>query len=668
VSVFDQLTPVRQRMRLRAYIWAMTCAAVAAALTQALMHVLGEGRGRGWGYSMGSLAAAVIVAAVYAMRGHRQWHWVRVADAVEAAHHECANCVRALVDVELQRIAVPEAAHARLRAAVSDRMSGLHPSRVVPLRAPLMVLLCACLGALSIVAATPEETMEPLTVSRSAEVPAMQVTLQVTPPAYLADVAREVGGESEVPVPAGASVRLRVVTHWPMVRLEMPEADTRLELARVDDDTWVSTPVTLLSSRVFVVAAGAMPTALRESRVVSLRVVNDAPPQVSIETPGRDSVRAPGSTEPLQLRIVASDDHRLAALELRYTRLAGGGETFTFTEGTVPLTRTAASPRAWTADVRWAVGALALERGESLVYRAAVRDHRPDGDWVLSDSYVIDIGTSLEASGAGADLPEEDRRYAISQQMVIVKTERLRAQERVLAERERLEQAQLLAAEQRRVRSEVVFLSGGDIADEVEEAAHSHELQEGRLEKVGRFEMVRAMAEMSRAEAALTAGDLRAALNFERAALGALQRAFDRRRYFLRTSTERTRIDPSRRLSGDRRGAFGDTRPAVATPGGDRERLDALGRAIVEVQTSATPTSVRMAHLVALAPEDAQWRALVARWGTTGLEHPAQSSTQVLLEWLRARQLELMPPASGGLPPLPAGNGFTHDARTRRPR
>jgi hypothetical protein len=56
---------------------------------------------------------------------------------------------------------------------------------------------------------------------------------------------------------------------------------------------------------------------------------------------------------------------------------------------------------------------------------------------------------------------------------------------------------------------------------------------------------------MSRAEARLNAGDVDAALPFERAALKALQRAFDRRRYFLRTLPERARIDPSRRLTGE---------------------------------------------------------------------------------------------------------------------
>ena len=668
MSVLAQLMPVRQRMRLRTLLWAMSSAAVAAAMTRVAALSAGDGPRSLWIPFVLPLIAAACVAAVVVRRARSQWHWLHVADAVEAAYHDCANCVRALVDVELQRVAVTASAHARLNAVVSERLATVSPARVVPLRVPLAVLLCAFAGALTIVTAAPAVVPSqavPATISAASP---MQVTVKVIPPAYLNEDAREVRVEGVVPVPAGASVLLRVSTPWPTVWVETPAAGAAPNVTRVDGDAWVSAPIPLTSSRVMVVAAGASPADLRESRVVSLVVSDDAAPQVTIDTPGRDTVRSPGATDPLPVRVTASDDHQLAALELRFVRLAGGGETFTFTEGTVPLVRTVASPRAWTADARWAIGALALERGESLVYRAAVRDSRPGSDWVFSDSYVVDTGTSLEASGAGADLPEEDRRYAISQQMVIVKTERLLAQGSAIADAARLEQAQMLAAEQRRVRAEVVFLSGGDIADEVEEAEHSHELQEGRLENVGRAEMVRAMAEMSRAESALTAGDLRAALRFERAALGALQRAFDRRRYFLRTPTERTRIDQSRRLAGDRRGAMGGARSAASITRPGEGALDALARATEQVQTVSAPSAALMAQLVALDPDDHRWRMLVDEWGAEGTRQTDQASRQALVEWLRSRQIQLLPPASGGLPPVIAGNGFANDARARRPR
>ncbi len=94
------------------------------------------------------------------------------------------------------------------------------------------------------------------------------------------------------------------------------------------------------------------------------------------------------------------------------------------------------------------------------------------------------------------------------------------------------------------VRAEVVFLGGGEVQDEVEEAAHSDEVTEGRLENTGQA-----------AEA----------LVVERQALRSLERAFDRRRYFLRTLPDRSRIDVTRRLTGNLK----DARPWT------RERHDA---------------------------------------------------------------------------------------------
>ena len=147
------------------------------------------------------------------------------------------------------------------------------------------------------------------------------------------------------------------------------------------------------------------------------------------------------------------------------------------------------------------------------------------------------------------------------------------------------------------IRAEVVFLSGGEIQDELEEAEQSHELQEGRLENAGRAEMLKAINEMSRAEALLNGEDTARALVSERAALAALQRAFDRQRYFLRTMAERSRIDPARRLTGDATGSppshagfgrdswigrCGPARPGPRSGGVCRERRCLAARADCE--------------------------------------------------------------------------------------
>ena len=147
------------------------------------------------------------------------------------------------------------------------------------------------------------------------------------------------------------------------------------------------------------------------------------------------------------------------------------------------------------------------------------------------------------------------------------------------------------------VRAEVVFLGGGEVEDEVEEAAHSHELAEGRLENTGRAEMLTAINFMSRAEAQLNDGRAAEALVFERQALASLERALDRRRYFLRTLPDRSRIDITRRL--DRRAhakrdrGLRDQLPASPAPRWSAHRqvmreLDG-GRAPVPVSTPRSP-------------------------------------------------------------------------------
>ena len=220
-----------------------------------------------------------------------------------------------------------------------------------------------------------------------------------------------------------------------------------------------------------------------------------------------------------------------------------------------------------------------------LVYRAVARDANPAGGPVQSDAFLVEIGRSSEIAGAGFALPTEERKYAISQQMVIYKTEQLIARlappsplrgfgETGSRPEGWLEQSRMIAMEQRMVRAEVVFLSGGEVEDEVEEAAHSHELAEGRLENHGRAEMVRAINFMSRAEAQLNDGRAEDALVLERQALASLERALDRRRYFLRTLPDRARIDTARRLTADRR----EARPWI------RERADRATPPAIEQQ------------------------------------------------------------------------------------
>jgi hypothetical protein len=189
--------------------------------------------------------------------------------------------------------------------------------------------------------------------------------------------------------------------------------------------------------------------------------------------------------------------------------------------------------------------------------------------------------------------------------MVIYKTEQLLAHRKSLSRRSPevaqadLERSREIGMEQRMVRAEVVFLSGGEIQDEVEEAEHSHELAEGRLENQGRAEMLRAINFMSRAEAQLNDGNAAGALPLERQALASLERALDRRRYFLRTLPDRSRIDMTRRLTGERREARSWTRVRRSAPASAAEQSRTVMADLIAALTDGSRVNASLAARVA---------------------------------------------------------------------
>ena len=146
-----------------------------------------------------------------------------------------------------------------------------------------------------------------------------------------------------------------------------------------------------------------------------------------------------------------------------------------------------------------------------LVYRAVATDGRPAATEATSDSYFIEISRLGGAAGDAFTLPEEETRYALSQQMLIVKTERLIRQRGSLAVPDFAENARELAIEQR----------------------------------------------MSQAEKQLTDANPEKALEAERSAVAALQRAFARDRYILRALAASTPLDEKRRLTGAAPDAIG---------------------------------------------------------------------------------------------------------------
>ena len=253
--------------------------------------------------------------------------------------------------------------------------------------------------------------------------------------------------------------------------------------------------------------------------------------------------------------------------------MSGSGEQFDFKDGEIPLAVTPASAREWKGTASRSLADLHLKDGDMLVYRAVAADTRPGDGSASSDAFFIEISTLGVAAGDAFTLPEEETRYALSQQMLIIKTERLHQRRATLPPPELNEEALNLAVEQRMIRAEFVFMLGGEVEDEEVEAEQSTELQAGRLQNRGQRDVRDATIAMSQAEKLLTGAEHRAAPWLPSAPPStALQRAFSRERYILRALASAASLDPARRLTGNLSEAA-DWRRRSTTPANRRTAL-----------------------------------------------------------------------------------------------
>ncbi len=405
-----------------------------------------------------------------------------------------------------------------------------------------------------------------------------------------------------------------------------------------------------------------------QPRLFSIVVQPDAPPGVVITRPGRD-IMVDSTRMSLPIVVNATDDIGLRSLSLLYTRVSGSNEQFTFHEGRVPLRISRQSANSWHADATLRLDSLLREPGDLVVYRALATDSRPTSRLAESDAFIVEWPASGGIGAAGFSLDPDEERYAVSQQMVIFKTERLIASSSSLPSEVVASQAREIAMEQHRVRAEFVFMTGGEFEqaivadeeglaelDETEEAEAEAELSAGRMVNRGRAALLAAIRAMSKASLALTQSELATALHHEKVALDSLQEAFSRQRFLMRALSQRERLDLTRRLSGSLDSVANTTVPVAQ---GDPETvrielrhvLDALvskahvpsaTRGPGSRQPSFTTLAVRVLRLEPRSTRGqriAAWLQAVDRANT--IRQPSRetraaldSATSALSEWL----------------------------------
>jgi hypothetical protein len=449
------------------------------------------------------------------------------------------------------------------------------------------------------------------------------VQVHVTPPAYLNRRDSSYTNPSRITAPATSRVQLTIGAQGAdSVVLESPEA----RLSFTNSNGRFTVPWRADADAVLAVLAYRGAEIART--FVGVTVERDADPRVRIAAPGRDLVLPRGDTT-LRLVVSADDDHALDSLTVRYTKVSGSGERYSFVEGELPLAIRRLDAARWEASANWDLSALALEPGDVVVYRAIAMDRRPDAPVIESDAWIAEVMTGRGDGAAGFAVDVGELRYALSQQMIVMRIERLLAARDSLGSALRdevfAERARNVAVEQRRVRAEFVFLLGGELSEEVavednmgDLNEHQHaevdaDLSTGRVRNEGRQAVQAAIRAMSRAASALADTALTPALAEAREAVTQLEIAFTRARFLMRPLAERERIDPTRRLTGALAGvgSSAQSRPEPLDDVATQRLGDVLRELVQHARAAANDTSRAAAdELQRLAGEVLRARAV----------------------------------------------------------
>lgn len=609
----------------------------------------------GWGTGV---AVATLLFRVR-RRGRTAAHAARL---VERADPACRNVVVTGEELLRHPDRAAEWIRARVMAEAARSTASGSQAAAVPLRKPAAIFGLALLAIVPLHLLRPAMVAKMRTIAATAPAPAgraatpLNVVVTVTPPAYTGRAPFERVNPERIEALEGSVVRLVLNDRSAAWRVRYGNR----ALSLVDRPDEASAEIVLAENGYFAIEPAGGGEA-HDRRLIPVAVTPDRAPVLRLERPGRDLL-LPDARTTVSVGVSASDDIGLQSLELRYTKVSGTGEQFEFQDGSVPIDVVRVSDVRWHVSGRFVLPSMKLAPGDALVYRAVGRDGRAgDQGLATSDTFFIEIAGPGQVALEGFGMPSDRERYALSQQMIVLKIQRLTARERSLAREAVREATAGIAAEQRAVRSNFIFLMGGHVEDEEQEAEQSSEIAEGRLQSSARPEIAAAVAFMTRAEQGLAAGDTGAALPPAKAAVEALQRAFGRARYLLRTLPVRSRLDPSRRLTGELSAAH-DWRREVLPPPVDRQTAEAraLLSALFDVAAMANAGQAldpnRLTGLaeqaLAIDPADAVWqqvakRIAAARDLIAGGRPPAGLADAIAPVVDRARRGSRPPPGPG---------------------
>lgn len=596
-TVAAVLHRVRARLKARDLLHALALGLVGAS---AALTFIGLGR-LGFGLALLVLAGALAFGLVRASRRTL----AGAAASIEKADWRFQNVLITAEEVLDGRHAVTARVVERVCQDAASRLTQGAPLQHVTWHRPVGVLVAALgvsvgmLLARTTMRPSALASATPMPVATATDVdarPSLGLTVRLTPPPFTRQPPTTLDGPERIEAVEGTRLEVESASAAMTVSLNGTSLPVAAQAGRLR-----AAAVLSASGGLDVVASPTSGTSAEVRRLIPVTVTPDARPVATVRTPGRDLV-VDGGRGTLAIALEASDDFQLESLRLRFTKVSGSGEQFDFREGDWPVAIDRQSETRWTARATVALSSLALEPGDLVAYRAVVRDGRGADGEAASDTYVLRVTQPGDVAAAGFAIDEDENKFALSQQMLLVKTERLHAERSRLAAEAFSTRVAALAAEQRMIRAEFVFMLGGHVEDEEEEAAHSNELQEGRLQNRGQRDVLDATRAMSRAERALTDADTSAALVFEREAIASLQRAFSRSRYLLRAMPVRAQLELERRLSGDLGQASGWRRSVFVPAAGSRlMALNAVVDDLSQLGSTSTASAATADRAVTLA-------------------------------------------------------------------
>ncbi len=560
-----------------------------------------------------ALVLPVVAAIVNVVR--RDGGYDRASREAESLFPSLQNLVRTHWELSSQQSPIVGEVSDRVKAQAEARVAAVNAEDVRPAKR-VAGLAAAALLSLLLMALLASRAGDPVrgsvadNLARAMGPTSARTVVTVVPPSYLGVEQAEFVDPERIEAVVGSRVSIKVASS---AAVGVVHDNDTLKVA-IENGSYVASTVVsrdgLLLLRLF-----DNDGIERAQRLIGVTAEPDAPPIARITSPARD-LFLNDTLRNIDVVIDAIDDYSLQSLELRYTKVSGSGEQFTFVDGTVPLSISRTNGKQWSGRGTLSLSSLGLIRGDVVVYRAAARDNRPNAPAVESDAFIVEIVSIGSEAVEGFSIDPEQDRYAVSQQMVVLKTERLIQRKPGMDSATFLEQAREVSMEQRRVRAEFVFMMGGELAesithensmgdlDESHEAESESDLSAGRMQNRGRSALLAAIRSMSRAITALNVADVDRALVHEKNAVRQLEEAFTRTRYLLRAFSEREELDLARRLTGDISDASSSYRAVAAVEASEiRDAQLSVLRMLTQGSDSLTALSFAGASRTLLATD-----------------------------------------------------------------